>query len=92
MSQVEVTITVGLEENLSEYASHYKALLVLNMIKNLKASCCKEGSTLSVFLRGKETMLNTTQQTILHSNIIRAVLSAFASIANVPLLCLTYLS
>ena len=55
------------------------------MVTDLASICMKEGSSMAMFLSGKTTTLNAIQQAILQSNIIKAVQTGFATIAEIKM-------
>ena len=55
------------------------------MVTDLASTCMKDGSSMAMFLTGKTTTLTIIQQAILQSNIIKAVQTGFAIIAEVKM-------
>ena len=82
-SIIEDKVKANLGDDFSELVQKFKAILVTSMVLDLATTCNKEGSSLAILLKGKTTTLSTIQQAILQSNIIKAVQTAFASIAEV---------
>ena len=62
---IENEVRDCLGDDFSEIVKRYKTALVTSMVSDLANTCCKEGSSMAIFLSGKTTTLSNIQQAIL---------------------------